>query len=154
MFTGKRHPRRPTSGALSPLRGEVSVPPWAGGKIISPILMARKLFAELNPLGVFWVETDAFSPRALCPEVHGCVGCDATSDAQAGPRLVLAAELSHVVAMQSLKISWGLAGKEVFAVCQGGVQIKECVAKQISPVVVQERAGSWRNCACIWKSHG
>lgn len=128
MFTEKRCPRRPTSGALSPLRGEVSVPPWAGGKIISPILMARKLFAELNPLGVFWVETDAFSPSAQCLKVHGHVGCDVTSDARAAPGLVLTAELSHVVAMRSLKISWGLAGKEVFAVCQGGMQREECVA--------------------------
>lgn len=82
--------------------------------------MVRKLFAELTPLGVFWMRNGAFSPPARCLEVHSGVRCDVPSDARAAPGLVPAAELPHVMAVRSLKISRGLGGKEVFAVCQGG----------------------------------
>lgn len=50
---------------------------------------------------------------------------------------------SHVLwPEQSSKISWSLGGKEVFGVCQGGRQSGERAAKKISPIIIQEGAGS------------
>lgn len=103
------------------------------------------------PLGGFWVRNRAFSLPAQRLEVQGGVRCGVPSDAWAAPRLVPAAELPCVVAMWSLKISRGLGGKKVFAVCQGWGQNGEWVAKHISPIVIQEGAGSWRNCECLEK---
>lgn len=55
--------------------------PGLGDRFISPILMARKLFAELSPLGVFWVKNRAFSLPAQCLEVLGGVRCGVPREA-------------------------------------------------------------------------